>query len=129
MPQSPASPEQSSHQAEHPPVPVESTDDYLRRLGINPANIKLEIQTETPEERRSRLRREERKARADLIKELMLYFVGLLLVSALVIISVAIFLNQEASEEWQDWARSTLTATLTAVVGYIFGKNSASEGE
>lgn len=108
---------------------MESTDDYLRQLGINPANIKIDIQSETPEERRSRLRREERKAQADLIKELLLYAVGVLLVGALIIISVTVFLNKEYSQEWQDWARSTLTATLTAVVGYIFGKSSAASEE
>ncbi|MBD1850887.1 hypothetical protein [Leptolyngbya sp. FACHB-711] len=72
-------------QAAHPQIPVESTDDYLRQLGINPANIKIDIQSETPEERRSCLRREERKAQADLIKELLLYAVGVLLVGALII--------------------------------------------
>ncbi|WP_277879270.1 hypothetical protein [Leptolyngbya sp. FACHB-711] len=38
---------------------------------------------------------------------------------------MTVFLNKKYSQEWQDWARSTLTATLTAVVGYIFGKSSA----
>jgi|GEM_PF-6951240 cation transport ATPase len=129
MPPFPDSPERTPYQAAHPHIPVESTDDYLRQLGINPANIKIDIHSETPEERRSRLRREERRAQADLIKELLLYAVGVLLVSALMIISVVVFLNKEYSQEWQDWARSTLTATLTAVVGYVFGKTSASNAE
>lgn len=139
-----------------PGIPVVSTDDFLKRAGVNPAalmNYKVESFGETESrlrqeelEQKARLGKEEteRNARLEkerlddahkrsmerykfIVKEATVYIVGILLITALGTTSTFILFNGDSAQEAKTWAKSTLTAIATAVAGYVFGKSSSSK--
>ncbi|WP_421655659.1 hypothetical protein [Leptothermofonsia sp. ETS-13] len=138
------------------PEIIQSPDDLLRRIGLEPSAIGFSGKIESRAEMEARLRREEielnarlekentervarlEKERLDdshkraleryrfLVKEASVYVIGILLIIALGSTSSVILFDKSASEESKTWARSTLTAIATAVAGYVFGKSSSS---
>lgn len=86
-------------------------------------NIDVELKpSESPEERASRLRREEAEANMKLWKEKCLFVIGLS--AALIVAGLCLWASLDLSfaPEQQKWAMATLTSIITGVGGYLFGK-------
>jgi hypothetical protein len=111
-------------------LPMESIDDYFKGNGIEPSSIKIDISYDSPDAI-NRTQQEEVHQRKlafakFIIKEASVYAIGLCLVIALASVSLVVILDKKASSESQAWSKSTLTALMTAIAGYVFGKNSSS---
>jgi cation transport ATPase len=104
-------------------------DDYFREIGIEPSSVKLEIEYGTSEETNQE-KRDAHQQRMEfyrfIVKEASVYAIGCLLVIALTVVSTSVLLNKNSSSESQAWAKSTLTALVTAIAGYVFGKSNSS---
>jgi hypothetical protein len=111
-----------------------SPEDYFRRkLGLNLSTFDLSGKAESPEERDSRLRREE-EAHSNqqklivwkfLLKDAAGYTVAIILVIVLVVLSVSILKNSSSAQADKDWAKTTLAAISSVVAGYLFGKSNS----
>lgn len=109
--------------------PIETIDDYFKEVGIEPSSVKLEIEYGASEETKQE-KQDTHQQKMELyrfvVKEASVYAIGCLLVVALTTVSTSVILDKKAHPESQAWAKSTLTALVTAIAGYVFGKSSSS---
>ena len=78
----------------------------------------------TPEERISKLKREERESLISSIKDISIAAFALVTVSLFIYICVSIVNNPAASVDDKKWATSLITLMASGVVGYLTGKAS-----
>lgn len=147
----------SENKALMPPEIISNPDDLFRRIGSDPSAIGFSGKLESRVEMDARLEREqlelvgrlekekvERDARLEkeklddihkrtmerfrfFLKEVSGYAMGIVLIVALGSTSTIILFDSSAPQESKAWAKTTLTAIATGVMGYVFGKSSTSQ--
>jgi hypothetical protein len=78
----------------------------------------------SPEERKSKLKREERDAFVANLKEIVLSIFALVMTGIFVYICLAIINNPDSSADDKKWATSLITLMASGVIGYLTGKGS-----
>lgn len=101
---------------------MEPMNDPNVQILKNVSRESIEIQREGPEEMASRLRQQEADAKLRRWKDGVLYTVGLISTAAILIACFWMVLNQSASPETREWARSIATLIIGGLVGYLTGK-------
>lgn len=99
-----------------------------RRRDLEPffkGDIDIELKpAESPEERSSRLRREEAEAAMKLWKEQCLFIIGVGIALAIGGFCLWATLDQSFSIEQQKWGMATITSMITGIIAYLCGKAS-----
>lgn len=116
------------------PLAVTSSSQGQQQLDLNQLSgdrrIDLKLTQEHPDERASRLRREElRLAHEIRTKDVKLYTVtgALILIGLFCLYVLAI--STSASLEAQSWARSVLTAIVSGTIGFMAGERTAKKDD
>jgi hypothetical protein len=78
----------------------------------------------SPEERKSKLRREEREALFSDITKAVIALFALVMVSIFIYLCLSIINTPSASPDDKKWATSLITLMASGVVGYLTGKAS-----
>jgi len=78
---------------------------------------------EAPDERSSRLIREEADARIGRIESFVLFVVAIIIILTVITICIVILFNSKSSPSGVEWARNIISALIGALAGYITGKN------
>lgn len=112
-----------------------SPTEFLKAKGIEEFGTAVVFQGELVSEATERTRlmelRDDGKARRRLellsfiVKDLLVYIVGILIIAGLSIGSGFVLSNDESSEPDKEWARTTLSGVIGVVAGYVFGKGSS----
>lgn len=90
---------------------------------IDPENVEIKTR-EHPEERASRLRREEADAEHQRKKDFVLFIIVAIMVCLVALACLWINLSSNYSPDLQKWASSLLTVIVSAILGYMTGKSS-----
>jgi hypothetical protein len=101
----------------------------LLDLNQIPSNLDVDIKTaESPEERDSRLRREEADAAHERWRTSILFGVGIGV--ALVVGGLCLWatLDQSFSPDTQKWAAAIVTSMIAGILGFLTGKNTKQSG-
>lgn len=77
---------------------------------------------EHPEDRVSRLRREERRDRVEHFKGLTLFVLAVLGILVLGAICGRVAFDAQADPDTRKWAQTVLTALVSGVVAFLFGR-------
>jgi hypothetical protein len=78
---------------------------------------------EHPDDRASRIKQSEADAHIRRIKEVALFFAGLLLVLVIFGIAATVVLNTNSSADDKKWATSILSSIVTGTIAFLAGKS------
>jgi hypothetical protein len=90
---------------------------------LDPENLELKTR-DHPEERQSRLRREEADAEHQRRKDFALFVIVAVMVSVVATACLWVTLSSGYPADVQKWASSLLTVIISASLGYMTGKSS-----
>jgi hypothetical protein len=136
--QSPEAPEPALISQALSPTPIVPAEEFFKHQGYEPSAVNMSVSQhyESPEVRRSRLKREELELKARLeretlehrhqrLKEISVYVIGSLVLLVLLAVSITLVYNTSASLDERSWGRTSITSVLTAIGGYLFGSKSS----
>jgi hypothetical protein len=101
----------------------ESTENLAKKLGLYIKLSDIEARPEEPDERKSRLEKEEREHKLKIWKDKITYFGACTIISLLFGFSGFIVLSSTSTEGDKNLARAVITAISSAVIIYLFGRN------
>jgi hypothetical protein len=105
----------------------ESAEDYAKKLDRFISAFDIEARLENPEERLSRLKREEREHALKAWKDRVTHLVACAIALTLVIFGMFISLNPATALGDKDLAKTIITVIISAVSVYLFGRNKSTQ--
>jgi hypothetical protein len=94
----------------------------IQPLGLEDFVGKVTLEKEDSQDKTARLTRENRDHWVRIIKELLLFLVGLVGAVLIVMYCISIVNDNSSPKEIKEWAMAIISGLVSGLVGYLLGK-------